>query len=377
MSSTSTPAVTPVSASVSAARPGAAACAAPVASAGVLAGTPGHPAPAASDALAPGDTATPGPLDLRAIGIMLVLCLTWSLQQISLKAAAASASPMGLVAVRSLIAAALLALLMWRRGERPSRSRWRAGLGAGTLFALEFLLVSQALQLTQASHVVIFLYAAPIFAALGLQARIPAERLSPVQWGGILIAFGGIATAFLFNDGGGAQLAQHAGAARSAPAATVWLTTLAGGRAAILGDALALLASVCWGATTVTIRCSALSRAPASETLLYQLLCAAAILLPASHLLGEAHFDGSALAWSHLAFQTVVVSFASFLTWFWMLRRYLASPLGVLTFLTPLLGVLLGVWLLGERLQPTFLLGGALVLAGILMVSAPRYFSRS
>ena len=34
------------------------------------------------------------------------------------------------------------------------------------------------LNLTQASHVTVFLYTAPIFAALGLQARLPAERLA-------------------------------------------------------------------------------------------------------------------------------------------------------------------------------------------------------
>ena len=45
-------------------------------------------------------------------------------------------------------------------------------------------------------------------------------------------------------------------------------------------------------------------------------------------------------------FQAVIVSFASFLAWFWLLRRYLASPLGVFSFLTPVFGVVLGIWLL-------------------------------
>ena len=64
------------------------------------------------------------------------------------------------------------------------------------------------------------------------------------------------------------------------------------------------------------------------------------------------------------------ISLASFLTWFWLLRRYLASQLGVFSFLTPLFGVLLGVWLLGESLEPRFVAGGSLVLAGIGLVSA-------
>jgi drug/metabolite transporter (DMT)-like permease len=287
---------------------------------------------------------TPSPIDGRATGVMLLLCLTWSLQQISLKAISAEASPMLMNALRSSIALVLLALLMRHRGEVPDRRRWKPGLLAGALFAVEFLLVSEALRLTHASHVIVFVYTAPIFAALGLQVRLPSERLDAVQWAGIALAFCGIALAFF---GGSA-------------AATT--------SASLLGDGLALLAGAAWGATTVTIRCSSLSSAPAGETLMYQLLCAAALLLPATWLTGQWRFEPSWTVWAHLGFQSVIVSFASFLAWFWLLRRYLASQLGVFSFLTPLIGVLLGVWLLGETLEPRFVAGSGLVLAGIGLV---------
>lgn len=289
--------------------------------------------------------AIPGPLDARAGGVMTLLCLIWSLQQVSLKAIAGSASPMLVVALRSLVALVLLALLMRWRGEKPVRRHWKPGAIAGTLFALEYLLVAEALRLTQASHVVIFLYTAPIFAALGLHLRLPAERLGGLQWAGIALAFGGIALAFL--GGGGGQ---------------------AGGWAP-MGDLLALAAGVAWGATTITIRCSVLAAAPATETLLYQLLGAFVLLLPAAALTGQWHFEPTAVVWVHLGFQSLVVSFASFLTWCWLLRRYLASQLGVFSFLTPLFGVVLGVWLLGETLAPAFVAGSGLVLAGIGLVS--------
>ena len=160
-------------------------------------------------------TPTPAPLDLRATAVMTLLCLLWSLQQISLKAVAPLASPMLMIALRSAIAASLLGLLMWRRGEGLGAGRWRPGLLAGGLFGLEYLLVSQALTQTAASHVVVFLYTSPIFAALGLHLRLPAERLGPRQAGGIALAFGGIAWAFLEGHpagaagGGNALLWQH------------------------------------------------------------------------------------------------------------------------------------------------------------------------
>lgn len=285
--------------------------------------------------------ATPSPTapDARAGALMTLLCGVWALQQISLKAVAAAASPMLMVALRSGIALLLLALLMLRRGESPQAGRWRPGLVAGALFGVEYLLVAQALQLTSAAHVVIFLYTAPLFAALGLHLRLPAERLAPPQWAGIALAFAGIALAFL------------------------------GGGGALLGDLLALAAGAAWGATTITIRCSRLAAAPATETLLYQLLGAFVLLLPAAALTGQWHFQPTALVWAHLGFQSLVVSFASFLAWCWLLRRYLASRLGVFAFLTPLFGVLLGVGLLGEALAPSFIAGGLLVLAGIALVN--------
>lgn len=298
-----------------------------------------------ADTLSP---TTPGALDRRAIGTMTALCLVWGLQQVSLKAVADQISPMLVVALRSLVALLLLLALMWRRGETPRRANWRPGVIVGALFAFEYLLVAEALRLTHASHVVVFLYTAPVFAALGLHVRLPAERLAPMQWAGIALAFIGIGVAFL---GGG-----------------VGLDASASSRI-LFGDALALLAGAAWGATTVAIRCSALASAPATETLMYQLFAAFALLLPATYLTGQWHFESSPTVWAHLGFQSLVVSFASFLTWFWLLRRYLASRLGVFSFLTPLFGVVLGIWLLGESLTASFVVGSGLVLAGIGVVS--------
>ena len=65
---------------------------------------------------------------------MTLLCLVWSLQQISLKAVADQASPMLMIALRSLIALSLLARADGSRGEGLSRGRWKAGALVGALF---------------------------------------------------------------------------------------------------------------------------------------------------------------------------------------------------------------------------------------------------
>lgn len=295
-------------------------------------------------------------LDARAVILMGVLCAVWSLQQVVLKATAADIAPVMQIALRSGGSALLVALVMGWRGERLT---WRdgslpAGLMVGVLFALEFLLVAEGLRHTSASHMVVFLYTAPVFAALGLHWRLPAERLSPLQWLGIALAFGGIAAAFLGRTTPGA----------AAPAATLW------------GDFLGLLAGVAWAATTVVVRSSVLARAAATQTLLYQLLGAFVLLLAGAWLTGQARFNPTPQVWASLAFHTLVVSFASFLVWFWLLRHYLASRLGVFSFLTPLFGIGFGAWLLQEPVEPRFLLAAVPVLLGIVLVSGAGWLAQ-
>ena len=287
--------------------------------------------------------------DRMAVSLMLVLCAIWGLQQVVLKATASDIAPVMQIGLRSLVAAVLVGLLMLLRGERMrlSDSIWRPGIVVGVLFGLEFLLVSEGLRHTSASHMVVFLYTAPIFAALGLQWKLPSERLGSLQWIGITMAFCGLALAFF---GRSKAMSVTSGNA-------LW------------GDFLGLLGGVAWGATTVVVRSTALSKAPATQTLLYQLVGAAVLLLSTAFASGLAHVHFTPQVWAALAFQSLVVSFASFLVWFWLLRNYLASRLGVYSFLTPLFGIVFGAWLLAEPIEASFLLGALPVLVGIVLVS--------
>lgn len=287
------------------------------------------------------------PLDAKASMLMLLLCFIWALQQIALKAVGEQMAPVFQIAVRSGAAMLLVAALMaWRR-EGFDWSAWRPGAVVGGLFALEYLLVGEALQRTSAGHTVVFLYTSPVFAAIGLHAKLPAERLSPIQWAGVALAFAGVAYAFLGGDA----------AAHPATPTSLW------------GDLLALLGGAAWGATTVVIRTTRLSSTASNQTVLYQLGGAFFLLLPAAMLSGKTYFHPTALVWASLAYQVFIMSFASLLAWFWLLRHYLASRLGVFTFLTPVLGVLLGALLLDEPLEPAFVVGAVVVLLGITMVS--------
>ncbi|MBO0366244.1 MULTISPECIES: DMT family transporter [Pseudomonas] len=293
--------------------------------------------------------------DAFALQLMLGLCLIWGSQQVMIKWAAADIAPVMQAAFRSGIAALLVGLLIcWRGGWGQVGSTWRAGLLAGALFGLEFMFIAEGLKLTSAAHMSVFLYTAPIFTALGLHFMLPSERLRLLQWLGILLSFAGIALAFA----GGVQLDQIDGRT-------------------LLGDAFGVLAGLAWGATTVVVRGSRLSEAPATLTLFYQLMVGFVGLLLIALLSGQIGMVTlTPLAMGSVLFQGVVVSFVSYLTWFWLLRKYLASNLAVFSFITPLFGVTFGVVLLGEPLSVNFVLGAVLVLLGVVLVSAEPWVRR-
>jgi drug/metabolite transporter (DMT)-like permease len=218
------------------------------------------------------------------------------------------------------------------------------GLVAGALFAGEFLFIFAGLNYTAASRMVVFIYLAPCLTALGLHLFLPSERLSSGQWSGVLLAFAGIALAF--GDG------------------------FLHGKASWLGDAFGVIGAALWAATTVVIRTSRLTSASATKTLFYQVAVSAAALPLASLLLGErAEIVVTPMLVASLLYQGAIVTFASYLTWFWLLTRYLAGRLSVFAFLTPLFGVATGVALLREPFTATFAAAAGLVGTGIFLVN--------
>jgi drug/metabolite transporter (DMT)-like permease len=296
-------------------------------------------------------------IDGFAVWMMILLCAVWGLHQVAIKMAAPDIAPIIQIALRSGISALLVAVVMmcgW--GNFNFRDGTLCpGIIVGILFASEFLCVAEGLRFTSASHMAVFLYTAPVFTALGLHICLPAEKLRLHQWLGIAIAFGGIATAFT----GGTQFAGFS-------SRILW------------GDFLGVLAGAGWGVTTVIIRCTSLSEAPPTKTLLYQLVAAFLLLSIYGVCSGQAAtISMTKIAWASLLFQGLIITFASYLTWFWLLRRYLASRLAVFSFMSPLFGVSFGVIILHDSVDTYFAIGAIMVLTGISIVSRSQFIRPS
>lgn len=289
------------------------------------------------------------PLDVTACALMVLLTLLWGFQQVTIKWIAADVSFVMQAAIRSIVATALL--LAWARLRGVALFQHDGtlfpGIVAGLLFAGEFAFIYGGLQYTDASRMMVFVYLAPPLTALGLHFFVRGERLVPGQWLGILLAFAGVVLAFL------------EGFSSVTPT--------------FIGDFCGVLAAILWASTTIVIRATRLARASATKTTFYQLAVSAALLPLASIAMGEQGVAAvTPLVVASLAYQSVIVAFASYLAWFWLLTRYLAARLAVFSFLTPMFGVLFGVIFLAEPLSGTFALAALLVAAGIVLVNLRR-----
>ncbi len=288
-------------------------------------------------------------VDFTASLIMLVICFVWGIQQVAIKSIADQIAPVLQIGLRSVFAALLVWFAMFLNNNQLSQSKAYifSGTTVGFLFALEFLFIAEGLKYTSASHMTVFLYTAPIFAAIGLHLFNKHERLAKVQWIGISIAFLGLVISFLSRGD----------------------TTDGSLRDVLIGDTLALVAGILWGATTVVVRCTRLGVASAEHTLFFQLGGAGILLLSYATLTDQLQFSLNLNVSINLLLQVIFVSFASYLAWFSLIRKYKASQLGVLSFMTPVIGVFSGIFILNEKAQSEFIWGAILILIGVMIVS--------
>jgi drug/metabolite transporter (DMT)-like permease len=290
-------------------------------------------------------------LDALAVSLLLACCLFWGFQQILIKTTVTEVPPLWQAALR--FAGATLMLWIWCgwRGVKlfDADDTLRGGLLAGVLFAGEFTCIYLGLRDTAASRLTVFLYTSPFVVALLLPRIAPSERLRPLQWAGLGIAFAAVAVAFSEGFTGHSTPRQ------------------------LRGDAFALAAGMLWGLTTIVIRGSKLATASAEKTLFYQVAVTAVAAPLLSIGLGEGwslHY--SAYAWVSIALQTAIGAFASYLAWMWLLRHYPATQLSSFTFLAPLFALLFGVVLLNEKLTPQLLAALVAVAAGIVLVNRKK-----
>ena len=249
--------------------------------------------------------------------------------------------------IRSIIASACVWAWMVFKGIRPFEPDRTLipGVVAGLLFFAEFVLLYSALEHTNTSRAITFLYLAPFIVALVLPIFIPAERLNWIQSCGLLIAFAGLA--FAFHDG------------FSSSAAHFWL-----------GDIAVIGAAAAWAFTTIVVRTTTLGQIQPERTLFFQLFFSSIALIGLCITYGIPLPDTFSIkAMASLFLQSVIIAAASYLFWFWLLRHYLASKVSAFSFLTPMFGLLFGFFLAGDPINSSLIAAFISIVLGIYLVN--------
>ena len=267
------------------------------------------------------------------------------------KIALAEMNSGAMVLYRFLFAA--LALLPFLITHRPglNRREWMILMLASLLgVPLQFLSQFHGLALTTVSHASLMVGTMPVILAVGA-TLFAHERLHKLGW--IALAVSTIGAALIALGG-----THHAAAGGPAGGPT------------LRGD-LYVVASLCIALFWVLLNQRLVMRHSAIVVTAYG-LCAGTLMLllvvPPLYGMPPIHHV-SLKVWLALAASGVLSTASSTLLWNWGMTKVPASQAAVLLNMEPLIGSLLGVFVLHEILGPVAWLGGAMILAAAIALT--------
>ena len=256
-----------------------------------------------------------------------------------------------MVLYRFLFATLALAPLLLTHRPRFTRSDWGLLLLASFLgIPLQFLTQFSGLALTTVSHASLMVGTLPVLLAVAA-TLFAHERMDRTGWFALVISTVG---AVLIALG-----ARHATGANR--------PTLAGDMFVVLS----LVVALAW----ILLNKRLMQRHSAVTVTAYGIAVGTAMLLVCVPLLYRHPFGPSPIsaislrAWLALAASGLLCTASTTLLWNWGLTQIPASQAGVLLNMEPLIGSLLGVFLLHESLGPSARAGGALILAAAVMIT--------
>ncbi len=287
-------------------------------------------------------------IPLTGVVLLVVLCLTWGGNLVTIKVSNQGISPIMAATIRSIVASFLLWLYAMTVRERVflPRGFLRHGPTLGLLFGVQFIFLYRGLALTDASRAVIFIYTQPLWTLLLAHLFLHDEQLGVSKAAGAIISLVGLCLVF--------------GSRSMTLGPSYWV-----------GDLMEIGTGFLWASTTIYVK-RFIWNAPIThfQTLFAQLFFSIPLLVVAS-----LSFEwGVPVSLTEpviaaLFYQSTIVAFASYLAWFWLLHRFQAGRISAFTFLTPIFGVILSAVFLHEHLTVLLWIGLIMVAGGIYLVN--------
>jgi len=265
-------------------------------------------------------------IDITGASLLIGFTVVLAFNQVVIKVSNDGFQPAFQAGMRSLGAIFLIwAWMRWKtQSVRLPRRLWLVGAWTGFLFAAEFICLFTALDLTSVARVSILFYSMPVWLGIFAHFLLPGEQLTTARALGLVLSMTGVTWAVLERD----------------PAT----------EGSMLGDVLAIIAALSWAGIALTVRLSRLREETPETQLFVQQLVAAPILIGFGLWVGQPITEPTTLHWAGIIYQTVIVAFAGFLLWFYLVAKYTASGVASFSFLSPVFAVFMGWGILDERI---------------------------
>ena len=284
---------------------------------------------------------------LRTVLLFAIVLCVWSSTWLAIRLGLQGVPPVTGAAFRMFASGVILvivALLLRIRWPRERIYYIHLAVQGSLLFCFQYALLYWAEQTVPSGLAAVLFATLPITTAIIAAYIFKFERLSLINVVGLLVGFAGVA--FIY-----------------------WSEVINAAHAPPLGVAACLIASVGAAFATVFAKRYAHGISPLATVGPGQLL--GGILLGAIALIAEhgkpIHF--TAVSAGALAYLTIFGSSIVFLAYFTLMQTIAVTRLSLLTYVTPVLAVALGVFVAHEEFAVTTFLGAAAVFAGIWLVN--------
>jgi drug/metabolite transporter (DMT)-like permease len=280
---------------------------------------------------------------------LLIVYVVWGSTYLAIRVGVETMPPLLMAAARSLVAGLIMFPLGLRRRRSaplvsrwPSGAQWRWCATAGVLLLVGQGVVGVAERTIPSGLAALLVATVPLW-LLGLDAGLNHARLGWAQLAGLLVGLAGVAL----------------------------LSSLGGGHISVTGVLIVLGAAGMWALGTMTARRGTFPASPVLATGM-ELLAGGVALLVLAAVTGEfgsLHLGHvSAGSWLALGYLIVFGSIVAFSAYGIAIRALPTATVATYAYVNPVIAVLLGALILGERLTPAMIGGGVLVVGAVVLV---------
>ncbi|MHB8813143.1 MAG: EamA family transporter [Steroidobacteraceae bacterium] len=282
-----------------------------------------------------------------------IIYFVWGSTFYAIRVGVHEVPPLLLAAMRFTVAGAILFAWAVARGEcLPSRREWAAtALVALLIFVLDYGFLFWAEQRVPSGTAAVILATIPAFMALAEIILLRTARLTFRLGSALLIGLAGVVV--LMDPALG----------------------MAGAPVYTLGAVGLLVSAVSWSVASVLSKKLSM---PSSKVMsaAAQMLVGGLLLCVVAAAAGEERgFHAGAVssgAWIALAYLTVAGSIVGFTAYTWLIHHQSPTKVGTYAYVNPVVAVVLGHFLGGEELDFRTLLGTALVLLSVIVITTRR-----